>query len=174
MSDREVRELLSRVKLLVMDVDGTLTDGKVYYSVRGEELKVFSIRDGMGIGLMNIAALPTAIITSEDTEIVTARAKKLNIQHVILGSRDKEKDLRSLAAKLNIELQEIAYIGDDINDIPALQISGIAACPNNAVESVKSICNFIAKSDGGNGAVRELIEAILLSKNLSIYLPDNW
>jgi len=174
MSDKEIQERLSRIKLLVMDVDGTLTDGKVYYSSRGEELKVFSIRDGMGIVLMNSSGLTTAIITSEDSEIVTARAKKLNILHVILGSRNKEQDLGSLATELNIELKEIAYIGDDINDIPALKISGIAACPNNAVDSVKSICNFKAKSDGGNGAVRELIEAILLSKNLSIYLPDKW
>lgn len=174
MNHSEVREQLSRIKLLVMDIDGTLTDGKVYYSVKGEELKVFSIRDGMGIMLMHLAGLSTAIITSENSEIVTARANKLNIQNIILGSRDKELDLRSLATKLGIELHEIAYIGDDINDIPALKISGIAACPNNAVGSVKSICNFVTKSDGGNGAVRELIEAILLSKNLSIFLPDKW
>jgi YrbI family 3-deoxy-D-manno-octulosonate 8-phosphate phosphatase len=163
-----------QVKLLVLDVDGTMTDGTVYYSANGEELKRFSIRDGMGIELLRIANIPVAIITSENSNIVRARASKLNIENVLLGSRNKKQSLIELIEKLGVALEEVAYIGDDVNDIQALEIAGVSACPADANKYVKYVCDYICQSDGGRGAVREVVELILLSQNKSIILPENW
>ncbi len=160
--------------MLVMDVDGTLTNGKVFYSKNGEEVKVFSIRDGMGIELLRKGGIMTAIITSENSEIVTARANKLNIEHVILGSRNKKQDLKDLSLKVGISIDSMAFIGDDINDIQAMQVAGIGACPKDSTEQVLMIADYICTHEGGNGAVRELAEKILLSQNKQITLPESW
>ena len=167
-------EKLKKIKMLVMDVDGTLTNGKVFYSKNGEEVKVFSIRDGMGIELLRKGGIMTAIITSESSEIVTARANKLKIEHVILGSRNKKQDLSDLSMKVGISIDCIAFIGDDINDIQAMQVAGIGACPKDSTEQVLMIADYICTYDGGNGAVRELAEKILLSQNKQITLPESW
>ena len=174
MSSESIDQKLKKIKLLVMDVDGTITDGVVYYSKHGEELKRFSIRDGMGIELLRKGDIETAIITSENSPIVTARATKLKIEHIILGSHNKKRDLISLAEQNNFTLDEIAYVGDDINDIDAMLTSGIAVCPADAVVSVKQIADYVCESDGGNGAIREIAEKILISQNKSITLPENW
>ena len=165
---------LKAVKLLVMDVDGTMTDGKVYYSKNGEELKCFSIRDGLGIVLLKLSGIEVAILTSENSNIVKARASKLNIDHVVLGSKDKGSDLLILVQKLGIEVSETAFIGDDINDLNALNEAGLSVCPNNAVDQVKQMCDIVCENDGGFGAIRELSEKILISQNKSINLPENW
>jgi YrbI family 3-deoxy-D-manno-octulosonate 8-phosphate phosphatase len=169
-----IEEKLKNIKMLVMDVDGTLTDGKVYYSKNGEELKCFSIRDGMGIDLFHINGFQTGIITSENSQIVTARSNKLNIKNVILGSRNKSKDLSSLAEITSMSMINIAYIGDDINDLPALMIVGFSVCPADAVDSVKSVCDYVCAAKGGAGAIREVVEMILKSQNKSITLPEKW
>ncbi len=174
MVEDKILEKCRNIRLLVMDVDGTLTDGKVYYSGNGEELKQFSIRDGMGIELLKLAGIDTAIITAENSNIVKARASKLNIKHVILGSKNKRKSLMELAEKLSLKMDKIAFIGDDINDIQALEIAGLAACPSDANEQVKLVSDYVCQNQGGNGAVRELTEHILLSQNKLITLPDNW
>ena len=165
---------LSKIKMIVMDVDGTMTDGTVYYSKNGEEFKRFSIRDGMGIGLLRMNGIVSAIMTSEDSPIVTARANKLKIDHVVLGSRNKKKDLTELAVRTGLTLEEIAFIGDDVNDIQAMQASGFSACPNNSVLNVKEIADYLCTQNGGDGAVRELAELILISQNKQITLPENW
>ncbi len=167
-------EKLKKIKILAMDVDGTLTNGKVFYSKNGEELKIFSIRDGMGIELLRKAGIEPMIITSESSEIVTARARKLKIEYILLGSRNKKKDLEDFVNQKGIELENIAYIGDDINDIQAMKISGVSACPKDSNEFVLEIVNYICNSDGGNGAVREFIELILKAQNKSLTLPENW
>ncbi len=163
-----------RIKLLVMDVDGTLTDGTVLYSKNGEELKRFSIIDGMGVELLRRAGIEAAIITSENSAIVTARAAKLKIKKIILGSRDKKRALTDLSEKMNLDLENIAYIGDDVNDYYALQTAGVGACPHNSSKEVKYVCDYICQSKGGEGAVREFAELILLSQNKSVILPENW
>ncbi|TAL71138.1 MAG: HAD-IIIA family hydrolase [Bacteroidetes bacterium] len=160
--------------MLVMDVDGTLTNAKVYYSGNGEELKEFSIRDGMGIVLLKIAGIIPAIITSENSKIVSARAAKLKIRNIVLGSRNKKKDLIDLSGKLKLSLENVAYIGDDVNDLHAIEISGVSACPSDAIESVKKKVNYVCKNSGGNGAVREFIDRILKSQNKSLLLNENW
>ena len=165
---------LSKIKMIVMDVDGTMTDGTVYYSKNGEELKRFSIRDGMGIGLLRNGGIISAIMTSEDSPIVTARAKKLKIDHVVLGSRNKTQDLTELAARTGFKLEEIAFIGDDVNDIQAMQAAGFSACPNNSVLHVKEVADYLCSQNGGDGAVREVAELILISQNKQITLPESW
>lgn len=165
---------LQRIKLLVMDVDGTLTDGKVYYSAEGEAMKRFSIRDGMGIELLRKSGIESAILTSEISKIVESRAKKLKIEYVLLGSRNKKQSLVDLCEKLALNLNEIAYIGDDVNDLDAMLIAGVTACPSDAVQSVTAKADYICTNSGGNEAVREFAEKILMSQNKSINLPENW
>jgi YrbI family 3-deoxy-D-manno-octulosonate 8-phosphate phosphatase len=174
MRDEKLQNKLSKIKLIVFDVDGTMTDGKLYYSASGEELKRFSVRDGLGTILLNLAGFETAIITSENSPIVTARAKKLNIKHVILGSRKKITALTKLADDLALNFEQIAFVGDDLNDLEVLKAVGFSACPRNAVSAVKDIVDFISVYDGGKGAIREIAEKILLSQNKSVSLPDNW
>ena len=171
---KELDEKLKKVLLLVMDVDGTLTDGKVYYSKDGEAMKKFSIRDGMGIELLKKGNIETAILTSENSPIVSARARKLKIEHILLGSRFKKRDLEEFAEKINISLENIAYIGDDVNDIQAMRISGISACPSDSAQSVIDTVDYVCYHDGGDGAVREFAELILKSQNKSITLPEKW
>lgn len=170
----ELNEKLKKIKLLAMDIDGTLTDATLYYSANGEELKRFSTRDGMGITLLRKGGIEAAIITSETSPIVTARAKKLQIEHVYLGSRDKSSSLKEIATKLGITLEEIAYIGDDVNDYHALNIAGFSACPFNSVDAIRETVDYICNADGGKGAVRELCEMILTSQNKSLILQENW
>ncbi len=170
----ELNEKLKKIKLLAMDVDGTLTDTSLYYSASGEELKRFSTRDGMGVTLLHRAGIETAIITSEMSPIVTARAKKLNIEKVILGCHDKSSAIKQLAESSGMELENIAFMGDDVNDYYALKIAGVSACPANAVDSIRSIVDYVCKNNGGDGAARELIELILLSQDKSIILTENW
>ena len=163
-----------RVKLLVMDIDGTLTDGAMYYTRDGEYMKRFSTRDGMGLTLMAKAGYQLAIITSENSEIAAQRAKKLKIEHVILGSRDKTTSLTELASKLALPLDSIAYIGDDVNDGPVMKICGLSGCPSDAVEAIKSVSHWQSQFPGGNGAVREFAEFILMSNDQPITLQENW
>ena len=169
-----LQEKLSKIRLIVFDVDGTMTDGKLYYSANGEELKRFSVRDGLGTILLNLAGFKTAIITSENSPIVSARAKKLKIEHVILGSRKKSIALTKLADKLELRFEQIAFVGDDLNDIDVLKMVGLAVCPNNAVKEVKNIVDFVSAYNGGDGAIREFAEKLLLSQNKSVSLPDDW
>jgi YrbI family 3-deoxy-D-manno-octulosonate 8-phosphate phosphatase len=165
---------LKSIKLLVMDVDGTLTDSAMYYSANGEELKRFSTRDGMGITLLKRNNIIPAIITSEESMIAKSRADKLKIEHVILGCKNKTEALNELALKLNLELYEIAYIGDDINDENVMLICGFSACPSDAVQTILNTADYVCENKGGYGAVREFCELILTSQNKSITLSENW
>ena len=154
----------SQIKLFLSDVDGTLTDGGMYYSEKGDELKKFNTRDGMGFQLLREAGIKTGIITSENTELVTNRAKKLKIDFLVQGKRDGGKlaAAQEICNKLGITLNEIAYIGDDINCIQLLQAVGIKACPSDACKEVKSITNIqIMQRKGGDSCVREFIELLI-------------
>jgi len=170
----EITERLSKIKMLVMDVDGTLTDSSMYYSAAGEELKRFSTRDGMGITLLKKAGILTAIITSENSPIASSRASKLKIDDVILGSHDKSNSFKELAAKFNLNLNQMAYIGDDINDEYVMKIAGFTACPNDSVSIIKNISDYICNANGGYGAVREFAEMILLAQKKEINIHEQW
>lgn len=167
-------ERAKRIKMLVMDVDGTLTDSSMYFSAEGEMLKKFSTRDGMGITLLHRAGIQTAIMTSEDSPIVTARAIKLQIPHVILGSKNKTVAIRELVARTSVNTEDIAYIGDDVNDMQVMGLCGLSACPSDAVDSIKDIANIVCMHLGGNGAVREFAEFILKAQGKPITLPEQW
>ena len=150
------------IKLFATDVDGTLTDGCMYYVENGLELKKFNFQDGMGFKLLRDAGVRTAIITSEISSIVKKRADKLKIDYLYMGVWAKLDYIKKLCDDLSITLDEVAYIGDDINDLELLEAVKYKACPLNAVKKVKEIKNIkIIDCNGGNGAVRNFIEYLL-------------
>ena len=150
------------IKYLVMDVDGTLTDGKIYMGAHGEMMKAFNIKDGCGIHDIAIpGGIIPVIITGRTSEIVKKRCGELGIQQVYRGIKNKIEQLNSIAD----DLSQVAYIGDDINDlscmIPVKEAGGVVGCPADAVERVKEISDFVALHNGGDGAVRDFIEWII-------------
>lgn len=153
--------MIKKIKLFLTDVDGVLTDGGMYYSENGVELKQFNTRDGMGFKLLREAGIKTGIITSENTQIVYNRAKKLQIDHLYQGEifGGKLKAAQEICLIEGITLSQVAYIGDDINCYELLSNVGYAACPADAVDKIKSIPNItILQRNGGKGCVREWIE----------------
>ena len=161
-STQSLEQHLKNIKLLITDVDGVMTDCGMYYSENGDELKKFNTRDGMAIQLLREHGIKTAIITKENTKIVSQRAKKLKIDEVFQGINDKMAVLESLKNKYGFDYSEIAYIGDDVNDMLVLKKVGFSFCPNDAVDDVKKICTAIAKEKGGNGVVREFYKLMKL------------
>ena len=165
LSKKQLLKRASKIKLLLTDVDGVLTDTGVYYSAKGEEMKRFSIRDGMGVErLRSLVNVETGIITREDTEIVKSRAKKLKISELHLGVLEKEKILDEIIKRKKLSIEEIAYIGDDTNDIEIMKRVGLSACPNDATAFAKSVADYITKHKGGHGAFRDFAEFIIASK----------
>lgn len=151
----------NNIKALVMDCDGVLTDTKMYYNHTGEEMKVFSTRDGMGLGQLKKHGFKLGIISGEKNGIVESRAKKLGIEQLYLGSNEKDRDIKHFASVNNIELEQIAYIGDDINDLTVIDLVGISFAPRDAIKVVKDKVNVVLENCGGNGAVREVCDIIL-------------
>lgn len=174
MDNQKIIEKARKIKLIVSDVDGALTDGFVYYSEKGEELKRFSLRDGMGVELLRKAEIPTAIITSESSGFAAARAKKLKIDRVVLGSRNKKSSLEELARDLKLELEQIAYFGDDVNDELAIKAAGLGGCPSDSAAAIKKVADYVCRAGGGAGAFREFAELIITAQNKSVTLPENW
>ncbi len=158
------RKIFNNLKLFATDVDGVLTDAGMYYSESGEELKKFNTRDGMGMKLLQAEGVIVAIITAEQTKIVARRAKKLGISEVFQGAKDKVSILSHLSEKLGIPFENMAYIGDDINDLGALQTVGYAAAPADCVDPVRQVVHYICQKKGGEGAVREVIDMILAAR----------
>lgn len=155
------------IKLFLTDIDGTLTDGGMYYSENGEEMKKFNTRDGMGFALLRKIGIKTGIITSEETHIAENRARKLNVDYLCQGKRDGGKLLaaKEICKEMGITLNEVAYIGDDINCVELLSNVGVAACPVDAQTEVKSIYGIkIMSLKGGSGCVREFIENIIANE----------
>lgn len=157
----QLREKLAKVKLLAMDVDGVLTDAGMYYSEHGDELKKFNTRDGKGIELLRKAGIKTALITSENTQIVERRAAKLKIDELYQGVEDKLAALRQIISKYGLTYQEVAYIGDDINDMEAMQAVGLAITVADGLPENQRIADYITQAKGGEGVVREVAVLIL-------------
>ena len=152
----------NKIKLFLSDVDGVLTDAGMYYTENGDEFKKFSTYDGMGFQLLQKTGVKVGILTTEDRELNKRRAKKLGLDFDFHGAKDKLQIVKNLCIKENITLDEVAYIGDDVNCFSLLSHVGIAACPNNAVDKIKAIPNIIQlNKNGGDGVVREFIELIL-------------
>lgn len=151
-----------KIKLVLTDCDGVLTDTGTYYSAKGEEMKRFSIRDGMGTErLRKICNIETGIVTGENSGIVSRRAEKLAITEVHLGIKDKATLVKEIAERLDLQLDEIAFIGDDTNDLEIMKIVGLTACPSDATRFAKEISDIIVESKGGHGAFRDFAEFII-------------
>jgi YrbI family 3-deoxy-D-manno-octulosonate 8-phosphate phosphatase len=157
-------QTLRRIRLFAMDVDGVLTDAGMYYSESGDEWKKFNTRDGMGIKLLQQAGLITALITQEHTKLVLRRGEKLEIPEVHQGVRDKLATLRQIAGKYGLSLDQVAFIGDDVNDLATLKAVGLSAAPADCVPSVGKVVRYRCRKKGGEGAVRELADLILAAQ----------
>ena len=164
---------MKEVKLFLTDVDGCMTDGGMYYSANGDEMKRFCVYDGMGIVLLRKAGIPCGILTSETTEIVARRARKLGMEYLRMGvgsqmatgRQTKLEAAQEICNELGITMEDVCFVGDDINDIDLLSHVGTPACPANAMPQVKAIPGIIRLTHcGGDGAIRELCDMILANK----------
>jgi len=153
-----------KIKLIITDVDGVLTDGGRYYSDKKEIFKKFHVRDGMGVNLSLRNGIKTVIITKEVSKIVNFWAKQMNVSKVYSGSRIKENELGKICKYYNILPSEIAFIGDDVNDIELMKKVGFSATPFDGILQAKKTANYVCKASGGNGALREIIDLILKEK----------
>ena len=155
---------LQQIRLFATDVDGVLTDAGMYYAESGDEWKKFNTRDGMGIKLLQKAGIITAIVTQERTKLVARRAEKLTIPELHQGVLDKLSLVREMASRHGLTLSQVAYIGDDINDLETLKAVGFSATPADGMPQVAAAVDYICQKKGGEGAVREIIEMILLAQ----------
>lgn len=154
------------IRCLVLDVDGVLTKGEITYTSYGEELKTFHAKDGMGLAIAHAMGLQTAIITGRTSPIVERRAKELKISHLQMGSHNKSAGLQVVLDTLQVEPQEVAYMGDDLNDLGVMSRVGLAMTPQDGVPEIKDIAHYICQANGGEGAVREAVEYILKREGL--------
>lgn len=166
MAQADLESRLSKVRALACDVDGVLTDGGFWWGRDGEEWKRFSFADVMGISLARRAGLQLGLISGEDTPIVDRYAAKMKVAFVAKGCRDKASALRNFAAETGVALASICFVGDDVNDVAAMEIAGLSAAPANAAAIALEHAAFVTRNPGGNGAVREIIDAILAAQGL--------
>lgn len=152
-----------KIKLLVLDVDGTLTDGGVYISEKGEQTKKFNVKDGMGIVTLKKAGIEVGIIShSSVSEMISNRANTLKLQYVYVGQQPKVEVLQQWLEELHLGPEEVAYMGDDINDLDIIDFCGLTACPADAIAVVKERVDQVMTQKGGEGAVREFIDGWLM------------
>jgi len=163
-SEAEIIARLARVRLLALDVDGTLTDGTVTFDDAGRESKRFHIHDGLGIVLARFVGLETAWITGRTSPVVERRARELGVPYLLQGVRDKGIALAELAIRSQISLENIGFMGDDLNDLPALRLAAAALAPANAVPEVLAAAHYVAQQPGGHGAVRDALTTILRAR----------
>jgi 3-deoxy-D-manno-octulosonate 8-phosphate phosphatase (KDO 8-P phosphatase) len=150
-----------RVRLVIFDVDGVLTDGRLWYGPKGDVMKVFHAFDGHGIKLLQYAGLVTAILSGRRSPAVTARAKELGIKHVMQGIDDKHRAFKKILSKLRIAADDAAYMGDDLVDLPVLERCGFACAPREAPRDVRAKVHAVPTAPAGHGAAREVCEYIL-------------
>lgn len=155
------------IRLIIMDVDGVLTDGKLAYTSDRQEIKSFNVKDGLGISLGVKAGIEFGIITARESPMVTRRAADLDIRHVIQKMRTKLPAFETLVQNLSLSFDQVAYIGDDLPDMPCMARAGLAACPADAAERVRRMAHLVSTYRGGDGAVREIIEFILEARLIS-------
>lgn len=153
-----------KIKLLVLDVDGVLSDGRIIYGDHGDEIKSFDVSDGLGIFLVRRAGIKTAILTARGSNIVKRRAKELKIDKLYKDFHYKIEALRQIRRAFKLQDEEICFVGDDLIDIPVLKRVGLAVCPSSAVDEVKATVHVITRKRGGRGAVREICDLILKSQ----------
>ncbi|HEY4707035.1 MAG: phenylphosphate carboxylase subunit delta [Deltaproteobacteria bacterium GWA2_55_10] len=159
--DTKLAQKIKKIRLVIFDVDGVLTDGRIIFDAAGTETKFFDVKDGHGIKLLMRAGIETAIITARESKVVFHRAQDLGIALVYQGVKDKKRSLDDIAARTGIALAEMAYMGDDIIDLPVLTRVGLSATVADAVDEVREMADFVSSKPGGRGAVREMVELIL-------------
>ena len=157
----ELTRAVSRIELFCVDVDGTLTDGGMYYSKTGEVMKRFDTRDALGMRLLRERGSDLAIITAENSDIVQSRARKLKIDDVHVGIKNKEAFVDQLLKQRNLNWEAFAYVGDDVNDLAVIRRAGLSACPCDATSEVRAVADYVCEESGGRGAVREVCDLIL-------------
>ncbi len=159
------KKRLKKIKLVITDVDGVLTDGGMYYSKDGEFLKKFNTRDAMGMELLLDLGIKTIMLTRENSNIVKARAKKIKVSELYSGILNKKTLLlKKILKKYNVKLDQVAYIGDDLNDLEIMKSVGFSVTPSNGIDQIKKISNYVCKLNGGDGVFRELADIIISSQ----------
>tara|TARA_B100000029_G_C17516143_1_gene938142 strand:- start:23 stop:520 length:498 start_codon:yes stop_codon:yes gene_type:complete len=161
MMEKNFDKKCKKIKLVLSDIDGVLTDGGMYYSKDGEALKKFHTRDGIGIELLLAKKIKTVLITREISRINSARGKKLKIDKILEGISDKRKELEKICKDYNVKDNEIAYIGDDINDLEIMKCVGFRCTPKDGALEIKKIADYICKLEGGKGVFREMADLII-------------
>ena len=162
------------IKLIVLDVDGCLSDGKLIYSADAVESKNFNVKDGLGISTWVKIGLHVAIITGRNSKIVQKRADELGIQHVFQGIKDKDRVLKELVESLGLKFYEVGAIGDDLNDFNMLRLVGRSFTPNDGVKEIKEIVNTVLTCRGGEGAVREMIDTLVDEADMRDKFMELW
>ncbi len=159
-----LKERVRDLKYLILDVDGVLTEGQLYYTAEGETLKAFSVHDGMGIKLLQSAGIKVGIISGRNSKALEVRLKELGAEDIYMGELDKLGAFEKILSAHNLSEREVGFVGDDIVDIPILERVGLPVAVRNAVEEVKKRAVYVTRREGGKGAVREVAELILLLK----------
>ena len=168
----KIENRCKKIKIVLTDVDGVLTDGGLYYTKDGDVMKRFHVRDGMGVTLLRKNNIPTIIITKETTSMVRKWAKKMNVTKLYDGIKQKELMIDTICSKYKVKPEELAYIGDDINDIELLKLVGLSAAPADSIKEVRKICNYVCKTYSGFGVLREVCDLILSKKWYTMKLDD--
>lgn len=161
MASSEILDRLARIGLLSLDVDGVQTDGGLYYTETGEELRRFHVHDGQGIKQVMAAGVEVAFVTASTTVSIRRRAERLGVRHMLLGVADKETALRRLCSELELPLSRVAHVGDDVNDLDLLRLVGCPLTVANARPEVRDACLYVTRAPGGTGAVREICDLVL-------------
>lgn len=160
-----MKERLKNIKLLLLDVDGVLTDGRIIYSNDGQETKAFDVKDGHGLKMLQRAGIQVGIITGRQSQVVVKRAEELGIEILYQGCRDKLAPYHEILENTGLTAEQVAYVGDDVVDLPVLTVVGFAATVADAVEDVKPHVHYVTKKSGGRGAVREICDLIMKSSD---------
>lgn len=165
MNNIDLKYIASKIKLVIFDVDGVMTDGSLTFDEDGKEYKTYNAKDGQGIVMLNKSGFTTAIITARENGTVIHRFNILGMHKLYQGQKNKEKALDEIVAEYNVDYSQVAYMGDDLPDLCVLKKVGLPTCPNDAVDEVREVCKFISVKNGGRGAIRELSDLLLKSKN---------
>jgi len=160
-----IKEKAKKIKLLILDVDGVLTDGKIVFDERGKQFKFFDVQDGLGVVLLRRAGIKTIIISARYSRTVSVRAKDMKVFKIYQNSENKLHTYRKILKQLKLRESQTCFVGDELIDIPVLKRAGLSVAVANAASEAKKSANYITKRKGGSGAVREVIELILKSQN---------
>ena len=164
--EKKVKDKFRKVKLLILDVDGVLTNGNIIYDDKDRELKMFHVSDGLGVYVLTHLGIPAIFLTARDSKIVRRRAKDMGVSEVIGGVIPKESMLEKIKKKYKVKTQDICFIGDDLIDVGMMKKVGLPVAPQNAAGIVKKFAAYVTKKEGGQGAVREVVDIILREKKL--------